>query len=57
MSSTSKVSVQKVGRATYRVSVRGGRSALTGRFITKTSAQRHPATTFVEGAAKSKKKK
>lgn len=57
MSSTSKVSVQKVGRATYRVSVRGGRSALTGRFITKASAQRHPSTTSIEGGAKSKKKK
>lgn len=48
MKSTSRVTIQKLGRTTYRVSVRNGRSALTGRFISKAAAQRHPTTTTTE---------
>lgn len=48
MRSSKKVSVQQVGSNTYRVNVRQGRSAITGRFITKATAQRYPSTTVVE---------
>ena len=43
--STSKVSVQRVGDGTYRVNARAGRSAVTGRFVTRPTAKRHPAST------------
>lgn len=38
MRSTTTVSVQQVGSNTYRVNAKRGRSALTGRFVTKSSA-------------------
>jgi len=47
--STQRVSLQSVGRGTYRVS--GGttaRSAITGRYVSKATAARHPKTTVVE---------
>lgn len=35
--STGKVSVKQVSPGTYRVAARRGRSAITGRFVTKSS--------------------
>lgn len=49
MTSTQKVSLQSVGRSTYRVS--GGatvRSAITGRYVTKATAAPHSKTTVSE---------
>lgn len=48
MKSTSKVSVQQIGRDTFRVNAKSGRSAITGRFVTKATARRQPTTARVE---------
>ena len=40
MKPTGKVSVTRIGDATYRVSRANGRSALTGRFVSDATAQR-----------------
>lgn len=42
MKSTSKVSVQKIGGGTFRVNAKSGRSAITGRYVSKVTAVRHP---------------
>lgn len=43
--STAKISVQQVGSNTYRVNTKQGRSAMTGRFVTKATAAKTPKTT------------
>jgi hypothetical protein len=48
MKSTSKVSVQKIGGGTFRVNAKCGRSAITGRYVTKATAARHPKSTTSE---------
>ena len=45
MKSTQKVSVQKIGGGTFRVNAKSGRSAITGRYVTKATAARHPRST------------
>ncbi len=52
MQSSKQVSVQQVSSNTYRVNARAGRSAVTGRFITKATARRHPKTTTTEAKDK-----
>ncbi|WP_158609726.1 hypothetical protein [Cellulomonas triticagri] len=48
MKSTSKVSVKKLDRTTYRVSSANGRSAMTGRFVSATTVERAPRTSVSE---------
>ena len=48
MKSTSKVSVQKIGVGTFRVNAKSGRSAITGRYVTKATTARHPKSTTSE---------
>lgn len=48
MKSTSKVSVQKIGGGTFRVNAKSGRSAITGRYVTKATTSRHPKSTTSE---------
>jgi hypothetical protein len=48
MKSTAKVSVQKVGGGTFRVNAKSGRSAITGRYVTKATADGHPKSTTSE---------
>lgn len=48
MKSTSKVSVQKVGGDTFRVNAKRGRSAITGRFVSKATARRNSSTATTE---------
>lgn len=50
MKSTSKVSVKKISRDTFRVNAKSGRSAITGRFVTKATASRNPRTTTAEAS-------
>lgn len=51
--STSKVSVQKVGRDTYRVNAKSGRSAITGQFVTKRAADKAAKSATKGNASKS----
>jgi hypothetical protein len=44
MKSTDKVSVQKVGGGTFRVNAKSGRSAITGRYVTRVTAHRAAST-------------
>jgi hypothetical protein len=48
MKSTSKVSVQKIDGGTFRVNAKSGRSAITGRYVTKATSVRHPKSTASE---------
>ena len=45
MKSTTKVSVQKIGGGTFRVNAKSGRSAITGRYVTKSAVSRQPPAT------------
>lgn len=48
MKSTKNVSVQKIGGGTFRVNAKSGRSAITGRYVTKATADGHPKSTTSE---------
>lgn len=54
-SSTGKSSAQRLSNGTLRVGSTRGRSAITGRFVTKTTPKRLPGST-VSGAAKGGRK-
>lgn len=50
MKSTKKTSVREISPGTFRVTAVRGRSALTGRFVTNSSAtHQHPRTTVAAG--------
>ena len=48
MESTNRTSVREISPGTFRVSTVRGRSALTGRFVTKATAERRSRTTVTE---------
>ena len=52
MQSTGKVSVQQVGTNTYRVNAKRGRSAVTGRFITQSTAKKAAGSSVTESTRK-----
>ena len=48
MKSTEKTAVQEIAPGVYRVVEVGGRSAVSGRFVTAAQAARHPRSTISE---------
>lgn len=52
MKSTAKTSVQQMSNGTWRVGSARGRSAITGRFVTRSSSQKSSVTITKSGSTK-----